>query len=155
VGRFHAYVVSALVLAAMASPALRGPHDDSYPLSTYPMFAHRRGRENDVTRAVAIHADASEAAVPPRYVANAETMQAFYTLARAVEAGDAASAELCETIAARLPAAREPELSSAVRLELVTERVDAIDYLAGRARPFDRRVHASCEVPRAENKVKP
>jgi hypothetical protein len=134
------------VLVAVAWPALRAPHDDSYPLSTYPMFAHRRGRENDATSAVAILADASEAPVPPRYVANAETMQAFYTLARAVGGGPGAASALCETIAQRVAVARDPHLAHALRIQLITERVDAIDYLAGRAKPFDRRVHASCPV---------
>jgi hypothetical protein len=110
------------------------------------MFAHRRGRDNDVTRALAILSDASEAPVPPRYVGNAETMQAFYTLARAVAGGAGAAGELCENIARRLAVAREPEFAQARRVELVTERVDAIDYLAGRAKPYDRRVHASCPV---------
>jgi hypothetical protein len=148
VGRFHAYAVSALVLVATAWPATRPPHDDSYPFSTYPMFAHRRGRVNDVTRALAIRADASETAIAPRYVANAETMQAFYTLARAVAAGPDAARALCETVAQRIHDSNDPELSSAERVELVTESVDAIDYLSGRAHPFDRHVHASCQVPR-------
>jgi hypothetical protein len=131
----------------MAQPALRDPADDAYPLSTYPMFTHRRGRVNDVTSALAISADASEARVPPRYVANAETMQAFYRLARAVASGRESSVALCRTIAERIRHASAPELSHAVRVELVTERVDAIDYLAGRAKPFGRRVHARCPVP--------
>ncbi len=63
------------MLLAVASPALRTPHDDSYPLSTYPMFAHRRGRTNDATRALAILPDAREVSIPPRYVANSETME--------------------------------------------------------------------------------
>jgi hypothetical protein len=150
VERVHAYVVSALVLVAIMLPVLWQPHDDSFPLSTYPMFAHRRGRENDVTRALAISADGSEAPVPPRYVANAETMQAFYTISRAVHAGSGAAAQLCEAIAARIPNAREPELAHAQRVSLVTERVDAIDYLAGRAKPSDRRVHAECAVEAKE-----
>jgi hypothetical protein len=150
VERFHAYAVSAVVLLAMAAPALRAPHDDGFPLSTYPMFAHRRGRTNDVTSALAVAADSREARVPPRYVANAETMQAFYTLARAVAAGPSEAEALCAAIALRLRSASEPELLRAVRVELVTESVDAIDYLAGRARPTDRRVHARCPIPEQE-----
>jgi hypothetical protein len=150
VGRVHAYLVSAVVLGAMASPGLRAPHDDGFPLSTYPMFAHRRGRVNEVTSALAVAPDASEARVPPRYVANAESMQAFYTLARAVAAGSAAAQALCEAIAQRLPSASDPRLARAVRVELVTERVDAIDYLAGRVLPSGRQVHARCPVVQRE-----
>jgi hypothetical protein len=150
VERLYAYAVSAIMLMAVVSPALRAPHDDSFPLSTYPMFAHRRGRENDVTRVLAFAKDESSVPVPPRYVANAETMQAFYTIERAAEAGPEQARALCESIAQRLQDAPSPELSQAVRVELVTERVDAIDYLAGRARPFGRRVHAQCKGPAGE-----
>jgi len=148
--RLRAYIVSAIVLGAMALPAFRLPDDDGFPLSTYPMFSHRRGRVNEVTSALAVMADAHETRVPPRYVANAESMQAFYTLARAVAAGAGQARALCETIAQRLPAADEPGLAHAERVELVTERVDAIDYLAGRVRPSGRRVHARCPVLRQE-----
>jgi hypothetical protein len=148
VGRLHAYLVSALLLGAVGAPALRAPDDDSFPLSTYPMFSHRRGRVNDVTRAIAVAADATEVPVAPRYVANAETMQAFYTLARAVAAGPEAADALCLHIAQQLPAVGEPGLARVVRVELVTESVDTIDYLAGRAQPSARRVHARCAVQR-------
>jgi hypothetical protein len=150
VERLYAYLVSAIVLSAMSAPAFRQPEDDGFPLSTYPMFAHRRGRVNQVTSALAVAPDASEARVPPRYVANAESMQAFYTLARAAAAGSAAAQTLCESIAQRLPSASEPELAHAVRVELVTERVDAVDYLAGRVLPSGREVHARCPVVRRE-----
>lgn len=144
--RVRGYLLACVVLTATAAPALRDPEADAYPLSTYPMFSHRRGRTNAVTSAIAIARDKTEVKVPPRYVANSETMQAFYTLARAVRAGDDAARELCQVIAARLPNAAEPELARAVRVELVSESVDAIDYLAGHAKPFDRHVHARCRV---------
>jgi hypothetical protein len=150
VERLRAYLIALVVLGAEGAPAFRNPLVDAYPLSTYPMFSHRRGRTNSVTGAIAISADGSEARVPPRYVANSETMQAFYTLARAVRAGEEAAAELCRAIAARMPDAGDPALSQAVRVELISESVDAIDYLAGRAQPFDRRVHAHCDVPARE-----
>lgn len=147
--RLQAYLTSVIVLAAIAAPVLRDPDDDAFPFSTYPMFSHRRGRTNAVTSAIAVAPDKSEAKVPPHYVANSETMQAFYTLARAVRSGREGSLQLCQTIAARLPEASEPALAHAVRVELVTESVDAIDYLAGHAQPFDRHVHARCRVPHA------
>jgi hypothetical protein len=146
VQRLHAYAVSAILLLVMAVPALRAPDDDGFPLSTYPMFAHRRGRTNDVTSAIAVFRDGSELAVPPRFVANSETMQAFYRLARAVTAGDEAAAALCEEIARRLRGADDPRLARAARVELITESVDAIDYLAGRAEPAQRRTHARCTL---------
>jgi len=150
VERLRAYLISFGLLSAVLAPTLRDPRDDDYPFSTYPMFAYRRGRTNAVTSAIAIAADAQEAKVPPVYVANAESMQAFRTLARAVRSGSQESQQLCQMIAARLTSATEPTLARAVRVELVTESVDAIEYLAGRARPFGRHVHARCLVPSRE-----
>jgi hypothetical protein len=122
------------------------PGEEGFPLSTYPMFAARRGRVHEVVSARAIAADGGEVRVPPRYVANAETMQAIRTLSRAVQAGERESQALCVAIAGRLRDASEAELKGAVRVELVTERVDAIEYLAGRGRAESARVHARCAL---------
>ena len=137
------------MIVAVGAPAFRDPELDSYPLSTYPMFSRPRGRTNTVTSALAIRGE-REVKVPPEYVANAETMQAFRTLSTAVMAGGRAAEQLCQAIAGRLPAASDPALASAARVELITESVDAIDYLAGRAKPERRRVHARCAVKRPE-----
>jgi hypothetical protein len=144
VERVRAYLISALLLGAVAAPGFRDPSSDAYPLSTYPMFSQRRGRIHEVTSARAVSADASEVRVPPSYVANAETMQAVRTLSSAVRAGEGEALALCRAIAQRLADAREPGLSHAVRVELVTERVDAIAYLSGHTEPLARQVHASC-----------
>lgn len=145
--RAKAYLLSTAILLAVAAPAFRNPESDSYPLSTYPMFSRRRARTNTVTSALAIEGQ-HEQKIPPSYVANAETMQAFRTLSSAVSAGAEAADALCHTIADRLAEATDPAFSRAERVELVTETVDAIDFLAGRAQPQDRRVHARCAVPR-------
>lgn len=147
--RFRAYAITAALLGAMSLPAFRDPDRDGYPLSTYPMFTHRRGRTNSVTAAIAVRADGTEVRVPPSYVANAETMQAFYTLQRAVRRGGEDTRQLCQTIAERLAGLESGELAHAVRVELISESVDAIDYLAGRQKPFDRVVHARCPVAEA------
>jgi hypothetical protein len=110
------------------------------------MFASRRGRVHEVVSAHAVAADGSWVRVPPVLIANAETMQAIRTLSQAVRRGEAESLQLCAAIAGRLRSASEAALSQAVRVELVTERVDAIDYLAGRARAEEAHVHARCDV---------
>lgn len=149
VERARAYLISAVLLGAVAAPGFRDPGDDGFPLSTYPMFATRRGRMHEVMSARAIAADGSEARVPPGYIANAETMQAIRTLTRAIRAGEGEARSLCKAIAERLQDASEPELRAAVRVELVTERVDAIEYLAGRAQALEAQVHARCPVRRS------
>lgn len=114
------------------------------------MFASRRGRVHEVVSAHAVAADGSWVRVPPVYVANAETMQAIRTLSQAVRRGEAESLQLCAAIAGRVRGASEAALSDSVRIEIVTERVDAIDYLAGRARAEGTHVHARCHVGGAQ-----
>lgn len=146
VERVRAYALCAVLLGAVGWPALRAPSDDGFPLSTYPMFAQRRGRVHEVVSARAVAADGRALLVPPALIANAETMQAIRTLSRAIRAGEGEAQRLCERIALRLPAAGDSELQRAVRVELVSERVDAIEYLAGRAQAELVRVHARCPV---------
>ena len=146
--RLYAYSVTACVLLAIGFPATRSLDADDYPLSTYPMFARPRGRIAEVASALAVSADGASAPVPPRYVANAEAMQAVSTLRRAVASGPRATAALCRTIAERVSRTGDAELRAAVRVEIVSGRVDAIDYLAERAEPRSRRLHARCDVPR-------
>jgi hypothetical protein len=146
VHRFYAYAVSVAALLIVGWPATRDLHLDAFPLSTYPMFAYPKGRVASVTSALAVSANGESAPVPPEYVANAETMQAFRTLQAAAAKGQIASLELCRAIASRLKRASAPELRDAQHVEIVTGRVDAIDVLAGRATPSSRRLHARCDV---------
>lgn len=138
-------MLSAVLLSAVAWPAFRDPARDGFPLSTYPMFSQRRGRVHEVVSARAVAADGGAVLVPPALIANAETMQAIRTLSRALRAGDREANALCSAIAERLARAGET-WRRAVRVELITERVDAIDYLAGHARAEPLRVHARCPV---------
>jgi len=152
VERVRAYLISLVVLGAVALPAFRHPFDDAFPLSTYPMFSRSRGTDNVVASAVAIvvdtagAADSREVRVPPRYVANMETMLAFRTLARAVRSGPAAAQALCGRIAERLSRSGDGEFAGAERVELITERVDALEYLSGQVTPKERSVRARCRI---------
>lgn len=142
--RVRAYALSAVLLGAVGWPAFRAPSNDGFPLSTYPMFAQRRGRVHEVVSARAVDAEDGATLVPPGLIANAETMQAIRTLSRAIRAGEHEAQALCEGIAGRLAA--DARWQRTVRVELVTERVDAIEYLAGRAQSELVRVHARCPV---------
>jgi hypothetical protein len=75
-------------------------------------------------------------------------MQAIRTLRGAVLRGGRESLELCRAIAGRIATARAPELRGARHVEIVTGRVDTIDYLAGHAMPSTRQLHARCDVER-------
>ena len=84
------HMVQHMVLA-MLTPVLSDPPRDSYPLSTYPMFAAVRETEVSVPHAVMIDADGDESFVPPVLVANDEVLQAQATIRQALRHGDAAT----------------------------------------------------------------
>jgi hypothetical protein len=142
----YAYAVSALLLGAMLAPAFWEPTDDSFPLSTFPMFARERSRSEAITSAVLLSADGSELPVPASYVANVEPMQAIATLSKTVAQGRKATRALCEGIARRVVASGDSKLTAAERVLIVTRSVDAIDFLAGRSKPGGGKVHVRCKL---------
>ncbi len=150
--RLHAYGLSALVLAAVLSPLRLDPQDpsqDSFPLSTYPMFSYDRGRIASVTIALAFGPNGLEVPIPPGFVATSETMQAMKTIAKSVRQGGARERELCRSIAERVASSTDPEFRTANQVAFVRNTVDSIDYLAGNTRPLTRQVHMHCPVRRA------
>jgi hypothetical protein len=145
--RIYAYALSAAVIAATAYPALLDPSEDSFPLSTYPMFSRPKPRTTSVTAAVAVGSGGFERPIPPGYVANSEAMQALQTIRKSVRAGRESARELCRAIAGRIVAAGDDDFRPAAEVVLVTTRVDSIKYLGGDRTPIGRRVHARCELP--------
>ncbi len=132
--------MSTLVVAAVLSPALH--ERDSYPLSTYPMFSHDRGRIAVIDTAVGFDAAGARRRLNPSIISGGyEVIRAAATVSRSIRAGH--TAELCAEIAAR--AARRPDL---VRIEVVSETHDVVAYFTDDAEPLAIRVHASCPVTR-------
>ena len=134
----------------MLYPAWLPPDQDSFPLSTYPMFSQARPRSASVTSALAVGSDGSERAVPPSFVANAETMQALQTLRNAVSGGPEQARALCAAIARRLSESGDADFSAAAAVVLVTQTVDSIRYLAGEHAVQKRVLHARCPVRRGQ-----
>lgn len=150
-GRLHAYGLSALVIGAVLSPLRLDPQDpkqDSFPLSTYPMFSYDRGRIASVTVALARGPGGYEQAVPPSFVATSETMQAMKTIAKSVRAGGRRARDLCESIAERVAESDDPVFAPATEVAFVRNTVDSIDYLSGDRAPRERRYHVRCVVRR-------
>lgn len=145
----YAWLVTGVMLALVLSPLVRPAGADSFPFSSYPMFAH--GRDTAVTvvhHLVGFTADGTRRPVPPALVANDEVLQADATLRRAVRGGKKASVALCRTVAARV--ADDPAWSDVVRLDLLSEKFDAITYFAGDTAPLQKpKRRASCKVKRA------
>jgi len=139
-----AYSFGLGVCAAVAAPALSKPTSDSYPLSTYPMFAYERQK----TRLC--HVDGLDRAgqrtrLPPKLVANDEAMQAARTIRLAVNAGPERMALLCQRVAERL--AQDAKFASVVRVRVIEGRFDSLSYFLGSTEPEELVVHHECVVP--------
>mgnify|MGYP000860894298 CR=1 FL=1 len=141
-----AYVVSLLALGLVLSPLLRHPDEDSFPLSTFPMFSHERPRRMTVMHAVGVDAAGERTPLSPRVsAATSEPLQSLRTLELAVQAGRGAA--LCAAIAARVAA--EDDLVDQQTVEVETIAFDAVAYFdEDPPGPYIRRLHARCPVPR-------
>ncbi|WP_434417611.1 hypothetical protein [Nannocystis pusilla] len=142
------WLVGLVLLGLSLSPMLRPLGYDSFPFSSFPMFAH--GRKDAVTtvhRAVAVLPDGTTLSLPPRALGSDEVLQADVTLRHAIRRGKKASAALCKAVARRVAA--DPAHADAVAVELLTERHDALAYFAGDPTPLaPPKRQARCELPR-------
>jgi hypothetical protein len=133
------------LVAATAAPAFRAPEQDSYPFSTYPMFARPRGKPVLYT-AEGLARGANPIALPPKLVANGEVMQALQTLRRAAEGGPRSLRRLCERIATRV--GETPEHAAVRKVQIVRQRFDPIVYFERGPAPEERKVLRRCDVVR-------
>ena len=144
--RFRAYVLGFGLLGAVIVPAFWERGDDSFPISSYPMFARPRPK-TVVSFADAVDAAGHAQRLSPEFVANDEVMQAAHIVRDAIAAGPERLAALCERAASRV--ASDPLLASLVRVRLVQARFDSIGYFERANEPEFCMVHYECPVPRA------
>lgn len=152
--RLLPWAAAAVLVGAMAAPALVDPPTDGFPLSTYPMFAVDRGATTTVVTAVGRTGDGGRTRLSPHLLAGTdEPILAVRTARAAVERGDAAlwCDEIAQRVATASPAAPATlgERSDAiVGIEVVSERHDARASIATGQGPIDSTIHATCLVDR-------
>ena len=128
-------MVLGIVAAAVLSPLARDPQSDTYPLSTYPMFATNRGEEHRIPTVVEVLDGGVTKRLSPELIAGTdELVLTAVTVSRAVRDGQAEA--LCGEVADRLGAGR--------RARVQTERHNVIDLVAEGAPPLAVDVHAEC-----------
>ncbi len=142
--RVWSYGLGAALIIAVLLPLAGDPRGDSFPFSTYPIFAGRQSPEATIPHAVVIGANGERSPLPPVAVANDEVIQAFETLRQAVRQGPDATARLCAR-AADWYAGRD---EGPARVEIVSDTYDTVAYFEGDKQPISTQVHATCEVPR-------
>lgn len=144
--RAAVYVLSLAVALAMLSPVLRRPPVDSFPLSTYPMFANPRPPVAEFDAAYGVTDDGDLETLSPTLIAGDPwPTLSVEVLARARVGGNRARSKTCREIAGRVAESSREDLVAVV---LVRERHDVRRYFRGRERPLARTRLARCLVPR-------
>jgi hypothetical protein len=142
----------------VAAPGFGDPNWDSFPLSTYPMFARPRSMPR-LFFAEGASRDGTRHRLSPSLVANDEVMQATASVRRAVSAGPAAMQALCHQIAERIahdsrPAEgrrqahdSRPADTAIIEVRLSSARFDPVRYFSHGPEPVERTTHERCDVP--------
>lgn len=147
-----AYGYGLALTVLVAAPGFGDPNWDSYPLSTYPMFARPRSRPL-LHYAEGITRSGARERLAPHFVANDEVMQATASVRRAINAGPDASSALCRQIAERVAAAGRNDSDAAegaiIEVRLVSARFDPVRYFSHGPEPEERTVHERCAVERS------
>ena len=115
--------MSIALVGATLAPLARDPDHDSFPLSTYPMFAMRRPTTLTLDYAYGLTATGARRTLSPAAVGTKEVLQAAAIFERAVHDGPKALVPLCAQIAAHVA---DPDV---VSVRIVTGTHDAVDYL--------------------------
>ncbi|MGB0679725.1 MAG: hypothetical protein ACPGUV_08705 [Polyangiales bacterium] len=150
--RLGALALAAAVCGGMGWPLTWGPGEDSFPLSSFPMFsAGRPNAELTVAHALGV-CPAPSCAEGRRFLSpwlssgNREVLQSMRLTATAMAQGPSIAAEYCRRAAARV--AQEPALRLVHSIELAFSHYDARRYFAGDPRPLWRQVVHRCAVQR-------
>jgi hypothetical protein len=143
VNRAAAAGVSIALIATTASPVLREPWDDGFPLSTYAMFAFERPTLLTIDYPVGLTAKGERRYLAPWIIGSGEILQAFNVIARARWTRTLPA--LCKAVAARL--AVVDEFRDVVSIRFVTGTHDAVDFLV-RHKLGTETQNARCEVVR-------
>jgi hypothetical protein len=142
---FAALLALGFVGATLAPAFYSNPSaEDSYPFSTYPMFAHPMGKRAIVFAEGVARGETVR--LVPELVANDEPMQAQRTLRAAAASGAVALRELCARIAERV--AQREELSAIRRVRLVRGSFEPIAYFEKQRAPEHSEVLRECRVAR-------
>lgn len=134
----YAIGVATLFTAAVFAPTVLGT-PDSFPLSTYPMFAKHRGQP-EMVKLVAVTDDGNRP-VRPGLLGTMEVLQAKALLEQVATKSAAQRRRFCTQTAEQL--APLPETASWHELNLVRVKYDPIGYFYGEP-PVSEKVLTHC-----------
>lgn len=142
-GRTRAYVLGFGATLLVLSPLATGAAD-SFPISTFPMFARAPGTPT-LYAVLGIATDGSEQRLPPALVASGEVLQTKVMIERSVQGGQSAMDELCRAIAKRVA---DSNAASTLRyIDIVRRRYDPVAYFVSGPLPLEQERLLRCAVP--------
>ena len=149
--RWWAYAVTLGVSAAVVWPALAPGAKDSFPLSTYPMFAKPRGLAR-IVQLVGVDASGNELTLGPELLGTREVLQAKVLIQKAARSGKAGRRQLCRKVAAAIAEQRDEraELEDIRRVQLMRVVHHPLEYFTQAAAPRSRKRLVRCRVKRAK-----
>ncbi len=142
-------IVSGVTAALLLTPAFRDPSEDSFPLSTFPMFsAAKRDPDLVITQVLAVAPDGTRRPLPPELATgNVEVIQALQMVRNEVYGGRERLTKFCSGVATRLRNAPEPWRSTRT-VEIARSHFDTVDYFETGPKPVTRKVLKTCPVER-------
>lgn len=138
---YYAVAVALLFTSAVFLPTVLG-WPDSFPLSTYPMFAKHRG-EPEMVKLVAVTAQ-GKLPVPPRMLGTNEVLQAKVLLEQVAAKRQKHRDRFCAQTAGQL--ATLPETTTWQEIELVRVKYDPLTYFEKNGSPIAEKLLARCAV---------
>ncbi len=142
--------VSLVITALVLSPAFGDPSEDSFPLSTYPMFSRPKPDPSLVlTQVLAVFPNGDRKPVPPKLAAgNEEVIQAMRMIALETYGGEERAKSFCRDVADRIGRSSGSPWKEATGVEIVRSHFDTVAYFEEAPEPLRRRTLKRCLVER-------
>ncbi|MGD8606815.1 MAG: hypothetical protein PVH21_05940 [Myxococcales bacterium] len=143
-------MVSLVLTCLVLWPAFLDPSEDSFPLSTYPMFSRAKTDPSLVlTQALAVMPDGARKPLPPKLsTGNEEVIQSMKIIVDNTYGGGERAEQFCRDIASRVAATASSPWSEAAAIELARSHFDTVAYFEESPRPRHRRTLYRCPIAR-------
>lgn len=140
--------VSLVITALVLSPAFGDPKEDSFPLSTYPMFSHGRPNPDLVlTQALAVFPNGDRKPLPPKLATgNEEVIQAMRMILDETYGGQERAKSFCRDVVDRINRSSSPRWKDAIAVEIARSHFDTVAYFEKAPEPLSRRTLQRCPV---------
>jgi len=142
--------VSVLMSALVLWPAFQDPRDDSFPLSTFPMFSRPKPDPGlVVTQVLAVFPDGRHEPLPPELATgNEEVIQTLRMIRDQVYKGKGRRKRFCADVAKRVSESDDATWLAAHEVVVAKSLFDTVAYFEEGPTPITRKTLEKCAIPR-------